>query len=173
MNDHVLNRSMLDTPYGKMVALAAQKGLGVLEFMKPNRRDLLTKRFNKWFPGYEIVDAADDTIAMTREWLARYFSGEFDRLVSPPLDLRGTGFELKVWEALLRIPLGRTVTYGGLAIELGSPGGARAVGSASRRNPVSLIVPCHRVIGHNGSLVGYGGGLEVKKALLSLERSNN
>jgi O-6-methylguanine DNA methyltransferase len=107
---------------------------------------------------------------MAEAWLADYFQWEFDRLTTPPLDLRGTEFELKVWHALLRIPLVQTTTYGQMAVELGISNGARAVGGANRRNPVSLIVPCHRVIGQNDLLVGYGGGLEVKKALISHEK---
>ncbi len=172
MKELVLNRAILETPYGKMVAMASGKGLAVLEFVKPNRRDMLTKRLNKWFPGCEIVDADDDIIKKTREWLNDYFAGEFDRLNTPPLDMRGTDFELKVWRALLRIPLGQTISYQQLAVEVGIPKGARAVGGANRRNPVSFIVPCHRVIGQNGLLVGYGGGLDVKQALIAHEGKN-
>jgi O-6-methylguanine DNA methyltransferase len=172
MKDHVLNRAILDTPYGKMVAMASKKGLAVLEFVKPNRREMMTRRLNKWFPGCEIVDADDDIIKKTREWLINYFSGEFDRLGTPPLDMRGTEFELKVWQALRGIPLGQTISYQQLADRVGKPKGARAVGSANRRNPVSIIVPCHRVIGQNGLLVGYGGGLDVKQALITHERKN-
>ena len=170
MKMNVLNRSILDTPYGKMVAMASEKGLSVLEFIKPNRQELLMKRLDKWFLNYEIVDISNPIITKTGGWLANYFQGEFDRLTTPPLDLRGTEFELKVWQALLQIPLGQTTTYQRLAIELGIPKGARAIGGASRRNPITLIVPCHRVIGHNGALVGYGGGLEVKRALISHEK---
>jgi O-6-methylguanine DNA methyltransferase len=173
MKDHVLNRAMLDTPYGKMVAMASKKGLAVLEFVKPNRQEMLTKQLNKWFPGFEIVDNDDDFIKKTKEWLNSYFSGKFDRLITPPLDMRGTGFELKVWQALQEIPLGQTISYQQLAARVGNPKGARAVGSANRRNPVSIIVPCHRVIGQNGLLVGYGGGLDVKQALITHERKNN
>jgi O-6-methylguanine DNA methyltransferase len=172
MKELLLNRTILDTPYGKLVAMASEKGLAVLEFVKPNRREMLTKRLNKWYPGYKIIDAADDFIAGTGEWLVHYFSGEFERLTAPPLDMRGTEFELKVWQALQRIPLGQTISYQQLADRVGIPKGARAVGSANRRNPVSIIVPCHRVIGQNGLLVGYGGGLEVKQALLSHEGKN-
>jgi O-6-methylguanine DNA methyltransferase len=169
MKEHVLNRALLDTPYGQMVAMASGKGLAVLEFVKPNRREMLKKHLNKWFPGCEIVDADDDIIKKTREWLINYFSREFDRLSTPPLDMRGTEFELKVWQALQGIPLGRTISYQQLADRLGKPKGARAVGSANRKNPVSIIVPCHRVIGQNGLLVGYGGGLDVKQALITHE----
>jgi len=171
MKIQVLNRSILDTPHGKMVAMATEKGLSVLEFIKPNRQELLTKRLDKWFINYEFVDISNPIIAKTGEWLANYFQREFHRLTTPPLDLRGTEFELKVWQALLQIPLGQTTTYQRLAIELGIPKGARAIGGASRRNPITLIVPCHRVIGHNGALVGYGGGLEVKRALISHEKN--
>jgi O-6-methylguanine DNA methyltransferase len=154
------------------VAMASEKGLAVLEFVKPNRREMLTKRLKKWFSGCEIVDADDDIIKKTSEWLINYLSGEFDRLSTPPLDMRGTEFEIKVWQALQRIPLGQTISYQLLAARVGIPKGARAVGSANRRNPVSIIVPCHRVIGQNGLLVGYGGGLDVKQALITHEGKN-
>ena len=165
-----LNRSVMDTPYGEMVAMATAKGLCVLEFVKPKRQELLTRRLNKWFSGYTISDISGPILEQTGQWLDDYFKREFERLSAPPLDLRGTGFELRVWHALLRIPLGETASYGQVAMELGIPKAARAVGGANRRNPVSLIVPCHRVIGRNDSLVGYGGGLDVKKALLMHER---
>ncbi|MCP5102447.1 MAG: methylated-DNA--[protein]-cysteine S-methyltransferase [bacterium] len=166
----VLNRCYLETPHGKMEAMATEKGLSVLEFVKPNRRELLARRLAKWFPGYEVEDTSDAYIAMAEEWLADYFQGKFDGLTNPPLDMRGTEFELKVWQGLLKIPLGRTATYGSLALELGLRNGARAVGGANRRNPVSLIVPCHRVIGQNDALVGYGGGLDLKKILIDHEK---
>lgn len=167
----ILNRKIITTPYGRMIAMATGKGLSVLEFEKPGRQELLEKRLKRWFPGFEITDINGDNkiISAAEEWLKNFFAGEFAGLTVPPLDMRGTVFELKVWQALLRIPLGKTVSYRGLAEELGVPGGSRAVGGASRRNPVSIIVPCHRVIGSNGSLVGYGGGIEMKRALLAHE----
>jgi len=100
--------------------------------------------------------------------LDEYFAGarrEFDL----ELSLRGSGFQREVWQALRRIPYGTTRAYGELARELGHPGGARAVGVANGSNPVAIIVPCHRVIGADGSLTGFGGGLPVKRALLQLE----
>jgi O-6-methylguanine DNA methyltransferase len=154
-----------------MVAMASGKGLAVLEFVKPDRNQLMQKRLKRWFAGYKTVDGADDNgfIDAANEWLRRYFSGEFEGLEVPALDLRGTDFELRVWDFLLTIPLGEIATYGSMSKELGLSNGARAVGGANRRNPVSLIVPCHRVIGHNGVLTGYGGGLDVKEALLKHE----
>ncbi len=170
MTENILYRSYFETPYGKMVAMATEQGLSVLEFMKPNRRHVLDRRLNKWFSNYRVVDAANSYIDMAGEWLDCYFQGEFRRLAEPPLDLKGTEFERKVWRGLRNIPLGQTTSYLGLATELGMPKGSRAVGGANGRNPVSIIVPCHRVIGHNKTLVGYGGGLEVKEALISHEK---
>jgi methylated-DNA-[protein]-cysteine S-methyltransferase len=102
--------------------------------------------------------------------LEAYFAGErttFD----VPLDLRGTEFQQLVWRALLEIPYGETRTYGSLARALSRPNAARAVGLANGHNPVGIIVPCHRVIGADGSLTGYGGGLDRKRALLALEQA--
>lgn len=101
--------------------------------------------------------------------LREYFAGtrrEFDL----PLDPSGTEFQLRVWEALRRIPYGQTRSYMDLARELGQPGASRAVGLANARNPISIIVPCHRVIGADGKLTGYAGGIPMKQALLALER---
>lgn len=100
--------------------------------------------------------------------LSEYFSEgrkEFDLL----LDLRGTAFQLTVWRELLKIPYGETSSYGEIAARIGRPDAARAVGAAVGANPVPIIVPCHRVIGKNGDLVGFGGGLELKRRLLALE----
>ena len=111
----------------------------------------------------------DDARFMTeREQLDEYFAGErteFDF----PLRLAGGPFELRVWELLRAIPYGTTATYGELAARLGAPERARAVGAANGRNPIAIVVPCHRVIGAGGKLVGYGGGLDTKRALLELE----
>ena len=90
-----------------------------------------------------------------------------------PVALQGTEFQTQVWKALMEIPYGQTCTYGELAARIGNPKASRAVGMANNRNPVSIIVPCHRVIGASGKLVGYGGGLNVKERLLGLERRVN
>jgi methylated-DNA-[protein]-cysteine S-methyltransferase len=102
------------------------------------------------------------------EQLDAYFAGE-RREFTLPLRLAGTPFELAVWEALRHIPYGETVSYGRLAAGLGRPGAARAVGRANARNPLPIVVPCHRVIGADGRLAGYAGGLGIKRALLDLE----
>ncbi len=110
----------------------------------------------------------DSRFAGERDQLDEYFAGERTRF-DFPLRLSGGPFELRVWELLRAIPYGTTATYGELAARLGSPERARAVGAANGRNPVAIVVPCHRVIGAGGRLVGYGGGLDNKRALLELE----
>ena len=132
-----------------------------------------------WFYG------ADTALPVPAEWhrladpafgageqLAAYFSGErveFDL----PLDARGTPFQRRVWQALTEIPYGATSTYGEIARSLGRPKSARAVGGANRRNPLPVVVPCHRVIGAGGSLTGYAGGLRIKRFLLDLEAGSS
>jgi methylated-DNA-[protein]-cysteine S-methyltransferase len=109
-------------------------------------------------------------VTAARAALEEYFAGRAPRL--PPLVLRGTEFELAVWRALLAIPFGETRTYGELAATLRRPGAARAVGQANHRNPIPILVPCHRVVQAGGGLGGYGGGLQVKRWLLSHEARN-
>ena len=103
--------------------------------------------------------------------LGAYFSGNL-RMFYLDLHLQGTPFQMKVWQALREIPYGRTASYGEIARKIGSPGASRAVGGANHRNPLPIVIPCHRVIGANGRLVGFGGGLEIKEALLRLERNH-
>jgi methylated-DNA-[protein]-cysteine S-methyltransferase len=104
-----------------------------------------------------------------REQLAEYFAGE-RREFDVPMQLAGTAFQRRVWEELVRIPYGTTITYAELARRVGRPTAVRAVGAANGRNPISILVPCHRVIGADGKLTGYGGGVERKQWLLELER---
>jgi len=118
------------------------------------------------------TDSSATPLPEASEQLAAYFSGEL-REFNLPLALHGSEFQKLVWEALRGIPYGETISYRELAQRIGRPASIRAVGQANAHNPISIIVPCHRVIGANGSLVGYGGGLEVKAALLGFERSGN
>jgi methylated-DNA-[protein]-cysteine S-methyltransferase len=121
----------------------------------------------------EAGPARDDDHPVLQETirqLTEYFLGE-RREFSVPLDLHGTPFQLRVWNALLAIPYGETRSYADLARAVGSPKGVRAVGRANGVNPVAIIVPCHRVIASDGTLCGYGGGLEIKRKLLELERT--
>jgi methylated-DNA-[protein]-cysteine S-methyltransferase len=130
----------------------------------------------KYFPSLAIVREADAlaTSPIARqvaEEIAEYFTGARDTF-SVPIHLRGTAFQRRVWQELLAIPFGELVSYGDITERVGLPmSGARAVGGAVGRNPVSIIVPCHRVVGASGSLTGYAGGIDRKRALLSLERA--
>ena len=115
----------------------------------------------------ERQDATPVAVETGRQ-LRAYFAGKL-REFDLPLDLRGTGFQLRVWNALLGIPFGETRSYLQIAQSIGAPAAIRAVGAANGANPIPIVVPCHRVIGANGKLVGYGGGLPLKKRLLELE----
>lgn len=110
-------------------------------------------------------------LAAAADQLARYFAGQLTSF-DLPLTMIGTDFQRRVWAALRSIPYGETISYGELARRIGQPSASRAVGLANGRNPVSIVVPCHRVIGASGSLTGYGGGLDRKRFLLSLERGS-
>ena len=119
----------------------------------------------------KFIEQSDEVLGQTMKQVDEYLNGnrkEFDM----PLLMVGTDFQKRVWQALTRVPYGATSTYGQIAEAIGSPKAVRAVGNASSVNPISIIVPCHRIIGGDGGLVGYGGGLSVKRQLLELERSN-
>lgn len=133
-----------------------------------------------YFEGYSLMkpeDAAlarpagpsrDATLDRARSELDAYFAGE-QALFAVPLAPRGTEFQRRVWKALTKIPFGETVSYGAIAREIGSPAAVRAVGGAVGSNPIAIIIPCHRVVGADGSLTGFGGGLDRKRFLLGLE----
>jgi methylated-DNA-[protein]-cysteine S-methyltransferase len=121
-------------------------------------------------PGEPPADAVEDAKPLRRvaQQLAEYFAGkrrEFDLPLAP----RGTPFQRRVWDELLSVTYGRTATYGEIARAIGNPKGVRAVGLANGRNPIPIVIPCHRIIGSNGTLTGYGGGLPIKRQLLELE----
>lgn len=119
-------------------------------------------------PPASFGERDDSALPAVREQLEAYFSGELTAF-DLPVALHGTAFQQRVWAALQDIPFGTTTTYGELAASIGAPTASRAVGLANGRNPVSIVVPCHRVVGANGSLTGYGGGMARKRALLDLE----
>jgi methylated-DNA-[protein]-cysteine S-methyltransferase len=150
----------IDSPVGRLKLVASDKGLVAVlwENDKPNRVRL----------GAMIADQRHPILLVTERQLEQYFAGE-RKTFSVPLDMRGTSFQKNLWEALLAIPFGETRSYGQLAKQLGNARAMRAAGAANGRNPVSIIVPCHRVIGSSGKLIGFAGGLETKARLLSLE----
>ncbi len=166
-----ISRAWFRTPLGDMLALDSGEGLCALEFAGPEQRlTRLDARLERWFPPHKIVDGETPTIVRTRTWLDAYFAGSSADASGLPLDMRGAAFEKRVWVALRAIAPGETTSYGAIAKTLGSADASRAVGAANGANPIAIIVPCHRVIGASGSLVGYGGGLDRKTWLLDHER---
>lgn len=155
-----LSSKTTDTPVGVLKLVANDHGLQAILWPheKPNR-----VRFA------ELAEERSNSILIEAErQLHEYFAGK-RRSFTVPLDMQGTTFQRNVWEALLRIPFGETRSYLQLAHELGVPKATRAVGAANGRNPLSIMVPCHRVIGSSGKLTGFAGGLETKAYLLQLE----
>ena len=123
----------------------------------------------------EIEDGENEPSELTERafgQLEEYFSGK-RKVFDLPFKMNGTAFQMKVWQELLKIPYGDTVSYSEIAERIGCPEGARAVGGAVHNNPLWIIVPCHRVVGKNGKLTGYAGGTEMKKTLLELEKTQN
>ena len=176
-NDRFTWAVIESTPLGSLLAVASPSGLCELEFDGVKRRGGLAARLAARFPdlgGAEdsLVEAGarGGPLAPVRAWIKRYFAGHVVEGSKLDVDLRGTPFELSVWRALLDIPFGETRAYGQLAATLGSKDAARAVGLANSKNPVAIVVPCHRVIGANGSLTGYAGGMPRKRWLLDHER---
>jgi O-6-methylguanine DNA methyltransferase len=169
--------SVWQSPIGPLTLIASDRGLLRLEFGVARVSGLGTgssvARVSD--PGSRIKNPhaclihSDDKLAPYRLALERYFAGEL-RDFSLPLDLRGTEFQMRCWQALLEIPYGETRTYAQQARAIGQPNACRAVGMANGDNPIAIIVPCHRVIASDGSLHGYGGGLDLKRKLLDLER---
>jgi methylated-DNA-[protein]-cysteine S-methyltransferase len=120
------------------------------------------------FEGAAGARSDDPLLREAEAQLRAYFAGELTRF-DLPLSLHGTEFQRRVWEAVAQVPYGRTTTYSAVAAAAGRPSACRAAGAANGRNPLAIVIPCHRVIGTSGSLTGYGGGLERKRALLDLE----
>ncbi len=167
----VLHSTILNAPIGPLFLAASPAGLVALEFdarlpgqqtIRPNPRDLRAERQRITFE-----ESADAMVPYVRE-LEEYFGGH-RRGFTFPLDLRGTNFQKACWHALLAIPYGETRTYADIARAIAKPQAFRAVGMANNRNPVAIVVPCHRVIASDGTLCGYGGGLPIKRKLLQLE----
>ncbi|MCB1219878.1 MAG: methylated-DNA--[protein]-cysteine S-methyltransferase [Planctomycetales bacterium] len=148
-----------ETPFGEMYGVASESGLRVL--MRTDAR--YAARCHD-----ALHDAGQPLFGLLRRELVDYAAGRLQRF-SIPLDLQGTEFQKQVWGAVAAIPFGETRSYSGIARELGNDGAVRAVGHANGRNPVHIIIPCHRVLGGDGSLRGYAGGLDMKRRLLEIE----
>jgi O-6-methylguanine DNA methyltransferase len=166
----MLRRRLLDTPVGPMAAFASDAALVALEFSICGRHARLDARLGRWLPAHAVEEGWNSVLEQAASWLEGYFAGRAADPRALPLEMYGTDFERRVWTALLGIPAGETRSYGRIAAALGLRNGARAVGLANGANPLAIVVPCHRVIGSDGSLTGYGGGLERKRWLLDHER---
>ena len=159
----------LDSPVGRLLLARDTAGVRMIHFNGPAKTGPYVPRKAGPYvrrPGWERHDRAFDDVATQ---LTEYFEGR-RRAFELPLAPEGTPFQLRVWNALLDIPYGETISYGELAGRIGDRSASRAVGLANGSNPLSIVIPCHRVIGSNGKLIGYGGGLAVKQQLLTLER---
>ena len=157
MEEQRIYGEIYQSPIGALTILSGDKGIKAIKFYED-----------------EKVKAQGRTNEMTR-WavkeLEEYFQGK-RKVFTVPCVSQGTDFQKRVWEALIQIPYGETRTYKEIAAAAGNPKASRAVGMANNRNPIPIIIPCHRVIGTNGILTGYAGGLKVKEYLLKLEREN-
>ncbi len=160
-----IRTALADSPFGRLLVAATQKGVCFLGFAEPD--EALLGDLRQRFPKARIVPDASGLAAIVTAVVA--FMAEPRAALDLPLDLRGTAFQLRVWEALRRIPLGQTTTYGALAAVMGEPRAIRAVARGCARNPVSLAVPCHRVLGADGSLTGYRWGIPRKRTMLARE----
>ena len=148
-----------ESPQGTMLITATPKGLAGVYFK--GQKHFPEKREWRREPRHPVLRLA-------RRELAEYFAGKRKRF-EVALDPQGTVFQRSIWKAISKVGFGKTLTYGNLARRAGFPGSARAAGAATGRNPLGIIVPCHRIVGSNGSLTGYAGGLNRKRALLALE----
>jgi O-6-methylguanine DNA methyltransferase len=166
-----LHTTNMDSAVGPLFLAASARGLVALEFdarwpgqqsIRPNPRHLRKEQ-----KGFRLEESSRRLRAYVGE-IEEYFAGK-RRQFTFSLDLRGTDFQLACWRALLAIPYGETRTYADIARAVGKPNAFRAVGMANNRNPIAIVVPCHRVIASDGTLCGYGGGLDVKRRLLELE----
>jgi methylated-DNA-[protein]-cysteine S-methyltransferase len=149
----------LESPVGTLWIAATRKGVCAVSFRAPKRKSTQG----------EASPEARKILKHAASVLARYFAKGNDGFDEIPIDPEGTDFQLSVWNALRKIPHGETRSYGEIARQIGNPRAVRAVGLANGSNPVAIVVPCHRVIGANGTLTGYGGGLEKKNWLLKHE----
>jgi methylated-DNA-[protein]-cysteine S-methyltransferase len=155
----MISYSIVQSPVGELLIAGDEDGLKLINFQDgPHPKDPDPHWKNDRRLVFEVI-----------QQLEQYFSGKLTRF-SLRIAPEGTPFQQEVWKALREIPYGQTVSYGDIAKRIGQPKASRAVGAANGRNPLSIVVPCHRVIGGTGDLVGYGGGLEIKKALLVLEK---
>ncbi len=161
------NLLITNSPVGSILITAEEGFIIGLDFAQDNYKCEHIKKLNEIGGQYE-----QPVLKQAHEWLYNYFEGKVQEI--PPIKLQGTDFRMMVWELIKEIPYGKTKSYGELAKILakrrGSAMSARAVGGAAGKNPIAIMVPCHRLVGSSGKLVGFGGGIEKKKVLLEIEK---
>jgi methylated-DNA-[protein]-cysteine S-methyltransferase len=153
-----------ESPYGRMLLVADDDGLCGAYFDGQKHLRMIEPQWRR--------DASQATLRQAKRELAEYFAGERKRF-EVALAPEGTPFQRSVWKAISTVGFGHTITYAELARRAGHAGSARAAGAATGRNPIGIIVPCHRIVGSDGSLTGYAGGLDIKRALLALEAKHS
>jgi O-6-methylguanine DNA methyltransferase len=164
--DNRVTFGVIATPVGDLGAVLSAAGLAYLTFAPQPAADCKAW-LGRWMPQAQLTDRLPLLDELMSQLMA-YFEGRL-REFTIPLDLRGTAFQREVWQALRQIPYGQVRAYSDLAATIGRPRAVRAVGAANGANPIPIIVPCHRLIGKSGSLIKYGGGLQIKRRLLALE----
>ncbi len=168
---NIIHTNEIKLPLGTMIVGATPRGICLLEFDIPERLDMQFKRLEKLFSA-SISHGKSPFFAQLSRELSEYFANRRTAF-SVPLDIKGTKFQKSVWQTLLEIPYGTTVSYQEQAIAMGNPKAVRAVASANRANRIGILIPCHRVIGKNGSMTGYGGEIWRKEYLLTLEKASD
>lgn len=167
-NDPIILTAAVDTPLGEMLAGVTGQGVCLLEFADSGRAKRQLRQLENRLRAAALTGKSP-YFGLLQAQLDEYFAG-LRRHFSLPLVLAGTPFQLRVWIAVQAIPYGETRSYSALAAQIGQPEAVRAVGAANGANPLAILVPCHRLIGADGRLTGYGGGLQRKQSLLELER---
>jgi methylated-DNA-[protein]-cysteine S-methyltransferase len=158
----------MDSSIGRLVIASTNRGLIRIMLPRENNSDSLA-RLQEAYPGQSIIEDSDknrDAVKQLRE----YFEGT-RTVFSLPLELRGTEFQKSVWRTVARVPYGQTKSYGDIAREIRKPKACRAVGAANGANPIPIVIPCHRIIGSDGSMTGFGGGIPLKEKLLRMEKN--
>ena len=164
----ILHSSWLDSPLGPMLAMANENALYLLEFRE---RRGIERELTKLRKEHEIIEGSNSIIASIKNELKAYCDGTLSEFKTP-IKILGTPFQIQVWDALLKIPFGETRSYLEQASVIAKPSACRAVANANGANQLAIIIPCHRIINHNGGLGGYGGGLSKKSWLLEHEKKS-
>ena len=162
-----LNVASMDSPIGELTLVASDRGLFYV-FLPVRGRGVTEALLRKTFPGVHIAKDKGRLAESIRQ-IREFFAGK-RKTFSVELDLQGTEFQKKVWKALAEVPYGMTESYAGIARNIRNPQSARAVGAACGANPIPIVIPCHRIVGRDGSLTGFAGGLPIKQKLQDLEK---